>query len=123
LDADRAIAGGLAIAQVRGWVAPALFIVLLAAFAAGIWGVYRATFPGQGLHRVNGVYENRFTDVMISVRHEGIPGIMDPMNSMIFMAESKELIDRAALRPGDRVRLTVRTTADRLLLVDIQKIQ
>ena len=110
-------------AQVRGWVAPVLFVVLLVAFAAGIWGVYRAAYPGQGLHRVNGVYERRFTDLMISVRHEGIPGLMDPMSSMVFMAESKELIDRARLMPGDRVRLTVRTTGDRLLLVDIQKIQ
>ena len=101
-------------AQVRGWVAPLLFVVLLAAFAAGIWGAYRAAFPGQGLHRVSGVHENRLTDLMISVRHERIPGVMDEM---------KELIDRAQLKPGDRVRLTVRTTADRLLLVDIQKIQ
>lgn len=110
-------------AQVRGWVAPVLFVVLLVAFAAGIWGVYRAAYPGQGLHRVNGVFERRFTDLMISVRHERIPGVMDEMNSMVFMAESKELIDRAKLMPGDRVRLTVRTTGDRLLLVDIQKIQ
>jgi hypothetical protein len=113
----------MAMAQVRGWVAPVLFVLLLAAFATGIWGVYRAAFPGQGLHRVSGFYENRFTDLMISVRHERIPGVMDEMNSMVFMAESKELIDRAQLIPGDRVRLTVRTTADRLLLVDIQKIQ
>lgn len=110
-------------AQVRGWVAPVLFTVLLAAFAVGIWGVYRAAFPGPGLHRVSGVYENRFTDLMISVRHERIPGVMDQMNSMVFQAESKALIDRAKLMPGDRVRLTVRTTDDRLLLVDIQKIQ
>lgn len=110
-------------APVRGWVAPVLFLVLLAAFGAGIWGVYRAAFPGPGLHRVNGVYENRLTDVMISVRHEGIPGIMDPMSSMVFTAESKGLIDRAKLVPGDRVRLTVRGTADQLLLADIQKIQ
>ncbi|HET6366676.1 MAG TPA: copper-binding protein [Pseudomonadales bacterium] len=110
-------------AQVRGWVAPLLFVVLLAAFAAGIWGAYRAAFPGQGLHRASGVYENRLSDLMISVRHERIPGVMDEMKSMVFMAESRELIDRAQLKPGDRVRLTVRTTAERLLLVDIQKIQ
>jgi hypothetical protein len=110
-------------AQVRGWVAPVLFVVLLAAFAAGIWGAYRATFPGQGLHRVSGVYESRYTDRMISVRHERIPGVMDQMNSMVFTAESKELLDRAKLVPGDRVRLTVRTTTDGLLLVDVQKIQ
>ena len=80
-------------------------------------------FPGKGLHRVSGVYENRLTDVMISVRHESIPGVMDEMQSMVFMAESKDMLDRAKLLTGDRVRLTVRTTGDRLLLVDIQKIQ
>jgi len=70
-------------AQVRGWVAPVLFVVLLVAFAAGIWGVYRAAYPGPGLHRVNGVYERRFTDLMISVRHEGIPLSSRPYSTVV----------------------------------------
>jgi hypothetical protein len=48
---------------------------------------------------------------------------MDEMDSMVFQAESKDLLDRAKLLPGDRVRLTIRPTGDRLLLVDIQKIK
>jgi hypothetical protein len=107
----------------RRWVAPVLFAVLLAAFAVGIWGIYRSNFPGKGLYRAGGVYETRLTDVMVVVRHEKMPGLMDEMQSMVFMAESKDILDRAKLLPGDRVRLTIRPTADRLLLVDIQKIK
>jgi hypothetical protein len=107
----------------RGWVAPVLFAVLLAAFAAGIWGIYRSNFPGKGLYRASGVYETRFTDTMVVVKHEKLPGLMDEMQSMVFAAESKEMLDRAKLMPGDRVRLTIRPTGDRLVLVDIQKIQ
>jgi hypothetical protein len=107
----------------RRWVAPVLFSVLLAAFAAGIWGIYRSNFPGKGLYRAGGVYETRLTDVMVVVRHEKMPGLMDEMQAMVFMAESKDILDRAKLLPGDRVRLTIRPTADRLLLVDIQKIK
>lgn len=110
-------------ARAGSWVAPLLFSALLAAFAAGIWGIYRSNFPGQGLYRASGVYEARFTDLMIVVKHERMPGLMDEMDSMVFQAESKDLLDRAKLLPGDRVRLTIRPTGDRLLLVDIQKIK
>ena len=110
-------------ARARRWVAPLLFAVLLAAFAAGIWGMYRANFPGKGLYRASGVYEARYGDVMLIVRHEKLPGLMDSMDAMVLEAESKELIDRAQLTRGDRVRLTIRPVGDRLVLVDIQKIQ
>ena len=60
---------------------------------------------------------------MVTVKHEKLPGLMDEMESMVLMAESKEVLDRATLLPGDRVRLTIRPTGDRLLLVDIQKIK
>jgi hypothetical protein len=33
------------------------------------------------------------------------------------------MLDRARMMPGDRVRLTIRPSGDRLVLVDIQKIQ
>lgn len=60
---------------------------------------------------------------MILVRHEAVPGLMDEMSSMAFFVESKELLDRADLKPGDRVRFTIRQVPDRLLVVEIQKIQ
>jgi len=110
-------------ARTRRWVAPVLFAVLLAAFAAGIWGMYRSNFPGKGLYRASGVYEARYGDVMVIVRHEKLPGFMDPMDAMVLEAESRDLLDRAQLTRGDRVRLTIRPVGDRLFLVDIQKIQ
>jgi hypothetical protein len=76
----------------RRWVAPALFGVLLAAFGAGIWGTYRSNFPGQGLYRAGGVYETRLTDVMVIVKHEKMPGLMDEMQSMVFTAESRDVL-------------------------------
>jgi hypothetical protein len=103
---------------------PLLFVVLLAGFAAGIWGTYRDSFPAKGLYRVTGVFENRVGETMILVKHDVVPGLMPEMKSMAFFVESKELLDRAALQPGDRVRLTVRPIADdRLLVVEIRKLR
>ena len=100
---------------------PALFAVLLAAFAAGIWGTYRDIFPARGLYRVTGIFEERWGETMILVRHDAVPGLMDEMSSMAFVAESKELLDRAALHRGDRVRFTIRQLPDKLVVVGIQK--
>jgi len=104
------------------WAVPTLCTVLLAAFAAGIWGSYRDVFPARGLYRVTGIFEERWGETLIMVRHEAIPGLMDEMSSMAFLAESKELLDRAALRRSDHVRFTIRQLPDRLLVVEIQKI-
>ena len=48
---------------------------------------------------------------------------MDEMESMAIFAESTELLDRADLRRGDRVRVTVRQEPGRLIAVEIQKIR
>jgi len=45
------------------------------------------------------------------------------MSSMAFFAESRDLLDRAALRPGDRIRFTVRQLPDKLLVVENQKLR
>jgi len=60
---------------------------------------------------------------MILVRHEAVPGLMDDMESMLFFTESKAMLDDAGLKPGDRVRFTVRKTPDKLLVVDLRKLQ
>jgi Cu/Ag efflux protein CusF len=103
------------------WVVPALFVILLTAFAAGIWSTYRADFPGKGLYRATGIYEGRWGETMILVRHDAVSGLMEQMNAMAFPVESSALLDRAALRPGDRIRFTIRQLPDTLLVVDIQK--
>ena len=105
------------------WAVPVLFVVLLAALAAGIWGSYRDVFPARGLYRVTGIFEERWGETLILVRHEAIPGLMDEMNSMAFQAQSKELLDRAALRRGDHVRFTIHQFPDKLLVVEIQKVR
>lgn len=106
----------------RRWLAPLLYVVLVVAFAAGVWGSYRAVFPARDLYRVTGVFESRVGDTMILVRHDKVPGLMDEMKSMMFMVESRQLLDQAQLRTGDRVRFTLRQTPDKLLLVEIQRI-
>ncbi len=96
---------------------------LLVAFAAGIWGTYRDSFPAKGLYRVTGVFESRWGEIMILVKHDAVPGLMPEMSSMAFLAESRKLLDQAALRPGDRVRLTIRQLPDKLLVVEIRKLR
>jgi hypothetical protein len=106
------------------WAVPVLFVVLLAGFAAGIWGTYRDTFPGKGRYRVTGVFESRSGESMILVRHDVVPGLMPEMKSMAFVTESRELLDRAALHPGDRIRFTVRQLpGDTLVVVEIRKLR
>jgi hypothetical protein len=110
-------------ARSRRWPVPFLFVLLLAGFAAGIWGSYREAYPGKGLFRVTGVFEGRGADTLILVSHEAAPGVMDEMSRMAFYAESKDMLDQASLSRGDRVRLTVRQLPDRYLVVEIKKIQ
>jgi hypothetical protein len=98
-----------------------LFVVLVALFGVGLWGAHRAAFPGKGLYRVEGVFQARWGDTMILVGHQAVPGIMDEMGTMSFFAESKELLDRADLKPGDKVRFTIRQIPDKLLVTEIQK--
>jgi len=100
-----------------------LFVLLLAGFAAGLWGSYRDVYPGKGLFRVTGVFEARVNDTLILVSHDIAPGVMDEMSKMAFYAETKEMLDGAGLRRGDRVRLTVRQLPDRYLVVEIKRIQ
>jgi hypothetical protein len=107
----------------RRWAAPLLFVLLLGGFAAGIWGSYRAVYPGRGLFRVTGLFEGRGGDTLMLVTHDAAPGVMDEMSKMAFYAETKEMLDGAGLTRGDRVRLTVRQLPDRFLVVEIRKIQ
>jgi hypothetical protein len=69
------------------------------------------------------VFEARGDGTLMLVRHEAVPGFMDPMQSMAIFAESPALLEGADLHRGDRVRLTVRQEKDRLIAVEIQKIR
>ena len=72
---------------------------------------------------MTGVFAARAGEQMILVRHEAVAGLMDDMESMLFFTDSREMIDRAGLVPGDRVWFTVRKTPDKLLIVDLRKVQ
>jgi len=101
---------------------PALVAVLLAGFAAGLWGSYRSIFPGSGRYRVSGVFERRAGEFMI-IKHDAVAGLMGEMSAMAVYAESEAMLDRARLEPGDRVSLIVRQAApDTLVAVEIRKI-
>jgi hypothetical protein len=104
------------------WLTPLLLCLLVAGFAAGIWGTYRAAFPAKDLYRVTGTFQGRANDTLFLVAHDPVPGLMEQMPSMACVAESAALLDRARLTPGDRVRLTVRQAPDRLIAVEIMKV-
>lgn len=111
-------------ARRRGsWKVWLLFLVLLVGLGAGIWGTLKAVMPEKGVYRVTGVFTERWGQTMILVKHDPVPGLMDSMDFMSFFVESKELLDQAALTPGDRIRFTIRQIPDRLLIVKIEKIQ
>lgn len=106
------------------WKVVALFVVLLLGFALGIWGTYRAVYPEKGVHRLTVVFQSRVGDTAILVGHEAAPALsMGSMDLMAFDVESKALLDQAGLRPGDRVRLTIRQIPpDRLVVVRMDKL-
>jgi hypothetical protein len=95
-----------------------LFVVLLAAFAAGIWG----TVIRPAAYEVRGTIVGRPAADMILVRHEAVSGL--GMNAMDLMAVSASptLLDPVAPKLGDRVRLAVRQVNDQLVLIRIEKL-
>jgi Cu/Ag efflux protein CusF len=95
-----------------------LFVVLLAAFAAGIWG----TVIRPAAYEVRGTIVGRPAPDMILVRHEAVSAL--GMNAMDLMAVSASpaLLDPVVLKTGDRVRLAVRQVNDQLVLIRIEKL-
>ena len=59
---------------------------------------------------------------LIMVRHEAVAALgMAPMELMAVFAEPR-LLDVAAVKPGDRVRLAVRRKNDELTLLRIERL-
>jgi Copper binding periplasmic protein CusF len=98
------------------------YLILVGAFAAGVWASYRAAFPERGLYRVVGSLQARHGEAGILIRHESVPGLMDEMDLMSLDVESRDLLERAAVQPGDRVRVTVRQFPGRLVVTEIQRL-
>lgn len=96
-----------------------MFVVLLAAFAAGIWG----TILRPAAYEVRGTIVARPAANLILVNHEAVQGLgMSAMELMAVFAEPG-LLDAAAPKPGDRVRLAVRRKDDEIVLIRIDKLR
>ena len=96
----------------------AVFVGLVAAFAAALW----ATVLRPPAYEVRGEVVARPAANLILVRHEAVPAL--GMTSMELMAVFSDpaLLDRAGVNPGDRVRLAVRRKNDEVTLLRIEKL-
>ena len=96
----------------------AVFIALVVAFAAALWG----TILRPPAYEVRGAIVARPAANLILVRHEAAPAL--GMSSMELMAVFSDpaLLDNAKVNPGDRVRLAVRRKDEELTLLRIERL-
>jgi len=92
--------------------------VLLAAFAAGIWG----TIIRPAAYEVRGTIVARPAPDMLLVRHEAVSALGMKAMELMAVSASPALLDPVAPKPGDRVRLAVRQHDDQLVLIRIEKL-
>jgi len=92
--------------------------VLLAAFAAGIWG----TIIRPAAYEVRGTIVARPAPDMLLVRHEAVSAFGMKAMELMAVSASPALLDPVAPKPGDRVRLAVRQHDDQLVLIRIEKL-
>jgi hypothetical protein len=95
-----------------------VFLLLLTGLAVGIWG----TIIRPPAYEVRGTVVARPAANLILVRHDEIPALgMQAMELMAIFTEP-ELVDRANVAPGQRVRLAVRQQDDQLTLLRIERL-
>ena len=95
-----------------------MFVALVAAFALALW----ATVLRPPAYEVRGAIVARPAANLILVRHEAVPALgMTPMDLMAVFSDPA-LLDKAAVNPGDRVRLAVRRTDAELTLLRIERL-
>jgi Cu/Ag efflux protein CusF len=92
--------------------------VLLAAFAAGIWG----TIIRPAAYEVRGTIVARPAPDMLLVRHEAVSALGMSAMELMAVSASPALLEPVALKPGDRVRLAVRQHDNQLVLIRIEKL-
>ena len=103
-------------ARARGLLI-ALFVVLVVAFAAGLWG----TVLRPAAYEVQGEVLKRAAPDLLLVRHEAISGLgMSAMETMAVTVTPDQLAPLDP-QPGDRVRLAVRPVGGDLVLVWIKR--
>jgi hypothetical protein len=90
-----------------------LFLVLLIAFAVGLWG----TVVRPPAYEVRGEVVARAAPDLLLIRHQAVTALgMGPMEMMAVRA-SPAALDAAPISPGARVRLAVRQQGDEIVLV------
>ena len=93
-----------------------VFVVLVVAFAAGLWG----TVLRPAAYEVQGEVVARAAPDLLLVRHEAIAALgMRAMETMAVSVTPGQLTG-LELKPGARVRLAVRPRGDDLVLVWIK---
>jgi hypothetical protein len=92
--------------------------VLLAAFAAGIWG----TIIRPPAYELRGtIVAVRDPDLLL-VRHEAVSALGMSAMELMAVSASPALLEPVGPKPGDRVRLAVRQHGDQLVLIRIEKL-
>jgi hypothetical protein len=96
----------------------ALFVVLLAALAAGLW----RTVVRPSAYEFWGEVVARAAPGVLLVRHGPLGALgMGTMETMAVDGDPA-LIERSGARAGDRVRLAVRPEGDRLVILRIERV-
>jgi hypothetical protein len=99
------------------WRLALVFIGLLTAFAAGLWG----TVLRPAAYEVQAEFVARAAPDLILVRHEVIAPLgMSAMEQMAVSVTPVQ-VDPLDLKPGDHLRLAVRQEGDRLVLVRVAR--
>jgi hypothetical protein len=96
-----------------------LFVVLVALFAAGLWG----TVVRPAAYEVRGEMVARAAPDLILIRHQPVSGLGMGAMELMAVQGAPATLDAAALTPGDRVRLAVRPRGDTLVLVWIERLR
>ena len=92
--------------------------MLLAAFAAGIWG----TVIRPAAYEVRGTIVARPAPDMLLVRHEAVSALGMSAMELMAVSASPALLEPVAPKPGDQVRLAVRQHDNQLVLIRIEKL-
>jgi len=99
------------------WLIPLLFALLVVLFAAGLWG----TVVRPAAYEVRGEVVARAAPELLLIRHQAVSALgMGPMELMAVRG-TPSMLDAAAVKQGERVRLAVRPSGDELTLVWIEK--
>ncbi len=92
--------------------------MLLAAFAAGIWG----TVIRPAAYEVRGTVVARPAPDMLLVRHDPVSALGMSAMELMAISASPALLDPVGPKPGDRVKLAVRQRDDQLVLIRIERL-